>query len=428
MPSTGAVNHQQKNITLHSVLSLICEGEKQITFRPGVEVVALIGRTGASKSTLVEILAEVHQGHGLVLNGEDVITEQNDTSSTRSKTLIPIWFYNNRTNTLFLDCPGFEDTRGPDYDIAVAHFNQLLLNKVHRVKFILVEAYRNVVKGGERNALTTLLHHVTGIIKNIEKFRDSIALFASKAESSESDELIIKDIAKFLSQARADPDRDGDEIKLIDILLDQQPNGGSYSRIGFLRFIKDFSADINSPAVLKNKNTLDNIMYNKLRFTQIQDGDFGYTISDNSVLGIYQLADEITTGINSNVATLTQSIVIAYFPLLEVNVQVQEKTLGKFIQAYSYLFGVKQQLEKSENLEQFLEYTIPEMAAKLNVTFAPGIIANVREYKDYLTFFQKISGNKVVPRMWSRGFATAELNFLYISQRCMAFRAQHALR
>lgn len=411
------------NVLLNSVLSLICDGEKQLPFPPGVEVVALIGRTGASKSTTVEILAEVHQGHGLALNGQNIITEQNDTSSTRSKTLIPVWFYNNRTNTLFLDCPGFEDTRGPEYDIAVAHFNRLLLSKTQQLKLILVEAYSNVVRGGERNALPTLLHHVTGLVRNIDKYRNSIALFASKADGSESDDQIFQNIATFLRQSRADPDRTAEEIKLMDILLEQQP-AGSYSRIGSLRFIKDLRNDVNSAAVLKNKNTLDEIMYNNLRFTQVQDGDFDYTISDSSILGIHQLADDITTGINANIAQLTRSIVLAYFPLLEVN--MQEKTLGKFIYAFSYLFGVKQQLEKSENLDQFVECTIPEMAVKLNVTFSPVTVTNIRDYKDYLTYFQEVSRNKVVPKMWSRGFATAELNFLYISQRCMTYRTQQA--
>lgn len=414
---------QQESIATDTVLSLLCEGESKIIFRPGVDIVALIGRTGTAKSTLVEILAEVHQdGQGVRLNGDDdTVTDEKNASSTSSDTLLPVWFFNNRTNTLFLDCAGFEDTRGAHFDISVAHFNQLLLNKSHRVKFILVESYRNLIRGGERNALPTLLRHVTTMIKaGIGKFNASIGLIASKAESSQSNDHIIRDIATFLSQARNDPRRSVDEVRLIDILLQQQPTAGreQYTRIGFWQNVHDLNSAQNSTANLRNKRMLDDLIYSKLSFTKIRDGDFGYAISDNSLLGVHQVLDEITAAINSNVAALGRTIATAYYCLLQSG--LHEKTLAKFTSAFSYLLGVKQQLEKSEDLYRFQEYTIPEMAAELNVTFSPAIVSNIRKYENYMTFFRKVSHNTVRPRMWSRGFATDELKFLYESLHCQA--------
>ncbi|KAK7597912.1 hypothetical protein V9T40_014868 [Parthenolecanium corni] len=410
---------QQEGIRTDAVLSLLCDGESKIIYRPGVDIVAIIGRTGTGKTKLVEI-----DGQGVELKGNvNMVQRKKNASGTISDTLLPVWFFNNKTNTLFLDCPGFEDTRGAHFDISDAHFTQLVLNKSHRVKFILVESYRNLIKGGERNALPTLLRHVTTMIKaGIGKFSASIGLIASMTQSSQSDDDIIRDIAKFLSEAQNNPQRSVDEVRLINILLQQQQTAGKtqYTRIGFARFRRNLDPAQNFTA----NPMLDDLIYSKLSFTKIQDGDFGYTISDNSLLGVHQVMDEITAAINSNVAALGRTIATEYSHLSQSD--LNEKNLAKFTSAFSYLLDVKQQLEKFEDLYQFQEYTIPQMAAKLNVTFSPAIVSNIRKYENYMTFFSNVSHNTVRPRMWSRGFATDELKFLYESQRCQANPSRHA--
>lgn len=356
---------------------------------------------------MVEILAEVHQQRGYTVNYPNVVTKYDITGGTYFETFLPDWFFNNRTKTLFLNCLGFEDPRGPRYDIAAANVNQLLLSDAKRVKFILVEDYHNLIIGSDLNALQTLLRHVTHLIRDTGEFSNSIALFASNAYSFQSDEQIIQNIASFLHQSQTSSYLNDKEIKLLDILLQQQPTYGTYLKIGCLRQIQDLQRDVNSLAIHKNKEMLDEILYNTLRYTPVSIGSIGYTISDSSMLGIYQLVDEISTRIHSQIIALTRSIAKAYSSSPQVNGQI--KTEYEREAAFWYLLEVKQKLEESEDLDHFIEDTIPEMETRFNVKFEDDIISTFKKNNDYLKFFLGVSEYKVVPKMWSRGFATAEL-------------------
>jgi hypothetical protein len=107
------------------------QGTERAQQAKGMNVVFVIGNTGAGKSTFINYLCGCEMvekkrkdlgmkggGKVIVVVGSAVATIGHETQ--KSATFLPVIAYDEKTNTVYCDCPGFLDNRGAEINIANA--------------------------------------------------------------------------------------------------------------------------------------------------------------------------------------------------------------------------------------------------------------------------------------------------------------------
>ena len=95
-------------------------------------------------------------------------------STFESKTVWPeLKIDFNDYSTVFYDCPGFDETRGSAHDISQAYFIKRIADHAEKVKIILIVSHFSVIIGESRKDFTDMLEHITALIPDIGKFKDS---------------------------------------------------------------------------------------------------------------------------------------------------------------------------------------------------------------------------------------------------------------
>ncbi|RTK95857.1 MAG: ATP-binding cassette domain-containing protein [Neisseriaceae bacterium] len=104
------------------------------------DIVLLVGPTGSGKSTLLNMLA----GSSFTCKKNNCDEWEIDANPqvatighTLSETFVPNYWKDHLGN-IFYDCPGFEDTRGEDYDIAKSYFLKTIGDHAQSMKVLLV--------------------------------------------------------------------------------------------------------------------------------------------------------------------------------------------------------------------------------------------------------------------------------------------------
>lgn len=284
-------------------------------FRLGTEknFTLLLGITGSGKTTLGLLLTDEElMSTEIEGTGEYIIIDKSDRinrdSAITSKTIIPELMINRKSGTVYFDCPGFIDTRGIQNDLSVAYFIKKLLRFADSIKLVFVIASSSVKISGDRREFMELARYATTLIKEIEKFRDGIALVVTKVPNEPyTDQTFVNRTAHFLKQTKNDlmkrnnetsiannndRDREFNEkvIKFIDILLENKDN--EYTRIGIFR-LASASGSVKNMAVLQNeKELISSIVNQNIQFIRKEDTDFRYTISTDSLNRIHDLISQ----------------------------------------------------------------------------------------------------------------------------------------
>jgi len=88
--------------------------------------ILMLGNTGVGKTTVTQILngdltklhaVLTHKGQMVIIDDEQRI----GLPTTKSKTFVPEYVVNPENNVAFYDCPGSDDHRGPEMDIAAMY-------------------------------------------------------------------------------------------------------------------------------------------------------------------------------------------------------------------------------------------------------------------------------------------------------------------
>lgn len=319
-------NNNTQVHSLSDIFEFLEENSKNFKLGEQRDVVLVLGNTGSGKSTLtllltgVELIAiETDEG-----SDEFVVKDKNRLISspeqtTQSQTIIPNLLIDSEYHTSYYDCAGFENSKGLEHDISVTYLIQKLLQYADSVKFVFTVAYSSVKIGGDRHDFKKLARHATALIKNLDKFRNAIALVVTKVETKISngqivnDEKIIENIAKFLNQTLSDLNSENEAIRekitnFIKILL--QKDGDKFNRIQILRTPTKSGSFNEMPLQMEERFAIRSMLNNTIQNVYKENNDFGHTISTGSKLRVHDLFEEHS--LTDNVICIGNEIIKFY--------------------------------------------------------------------------------------------------------------------
>jgi len=144
---TGDESNELDEIKVKKIIDKIEQGIKEIKKHKdeGKDITLVLGNTGSGKSVVANSLAGVQLD--IVPRGKkDTKVEVFDSSKPHSaidefssKTSIPVRLVG-KDEKIYWDCPGFEDSRGPEFDIPNAVFIEQLLS-IPTISFLKLILY-----------------------------------------------------------------------------------------------------------------------------------------------------------------------------------------------------------------------------------------------------------------------------------------------
>ncbi|XP_065208854.1 uncharacterized protein LOC135837489 isoform X2 [Planococcus citri] len=381
------------NESMEEIFTLLAEGETKLCHQPKVESATLVlGNTGVGKTVFTRRIA----GHGATLKSVEegldyAIVNPNEETDTKSfitsNTVYPELVQDNSTGAAYYDFPGFLDTRGAANDITTTYFIKKTVDNVKRVKLLLLINHTSLSNDGTRDDFITLLSHVTKFVKNIEKFKDGIALIATKVQYPEkTDESIVSTIAEFIKKAKTDLQQkntngvdNANVIKLIDILLQQ--DGNSYPKIAISRS-PDQKGILNEIPIVQENTTKIKSMLAKLKFIDKMDTDFGYIIPKKSLIDIGNIINGINQSIAASVREIAKEISHREGPFNDISTQYEAR-----IKKYDELRKLKENANNQNQVEKCVQELINGIASRHT--------SILKYYNDYLTFLHDVSDHTI---------------------------------
>lgn len=277
------------------------------------DVTLITGNTGVGKSVITQIVAgDLDRIHAVKTDtGKLVIIddfERISAPSVISRTLVPelVVKTGNGSGSVvaFYDCPGFDDTRGPAQDVATNFFINQIVTKVKRVKILFLILYSSVELGHDRLDFDLMVEHATSFVKNMTRFKDSIALVATKVKNYDEsgnynkDKNIKNKMLEFLKAYRRTLHNSLREntldkivkirkkLEFVKILLEKDADG-KYGKITFSRDPEKCGALSGSSEVANTKDRIEK-MCGKLNFSDVGDSteNFGFSLKPETILQI----------------------------------------------------------------------------------------------------------------------------------------------
>ncbi|RZI45314.1 hypothetical protein [Candidatus Finniella inopinata] len=179
----------------------------------------VIGTSSHGKSTLITYLAgkplvSSKGPRGFVLNTTDPLPGFTIGSSVGVGTRLPSSWYDSSSRVVYWDCPGFNDSRGPDTDVVNAFSIQQLFRPPSNVKIVI--ALREAELQQNSANFADLLKRVVDTFPDSDQLHQCISLvvtmhrdvdveevlkdiFAHSADNALFNETRVKSLVKFLS-------------------------------------------------------------------------------------------------------------------------------------------------------------------------------------------------------------------------------------
>lgn len=205
----------------------------------GQDILLLLGRTGAGKSTTIHFLSgskmEKQYIEGLTHIGpveikneilREVTTSPHAKSETRYIRAIPINFkeagLDRDGGIVICDTPGFEDTNGPEVDVA----NGLgVVEAVHGAKSVRpVILISNKSVGDRGELIKALAHLLVGIVANIKDHLDSFSYLFTKYSENELRQ-VYASLASIKNHLTLEEKSDAAFVALFESMLEGTEDG-----------------------------------------------------------------------------------------------------------------------------------------------------------------------------------------------------------
>ncbi|CAL1286293.1 unnamed protein product [Larinioides sclopetarius] len=464
-------NDDKSDQVIKSTFDLLEKGEKEIKLDEKYkDVILILGNTGSGKSTFTQWVAgdntkmiskETEEG-----TGEYIIEDHNriSDSTLKSKTVFPELVVDAKTNAAYYDCPGFSDTQGSSHDIATTYFIKKVLDYSESVKMIFTISHPSVRKGVDRQDFMKLVRHVTDLVKDVEKFNNSIAIVATKVDNQyikqgkdfvlvEDDKVIVA-ISHFLQESKqyleaslkraSLSEREKrfyeNAMKFVDILLEKE--GETYSKIGVFRR-PDMPGPVSDiPLLQKGKHDIERIVHQKLNFTAKNDEDFGYTVSDKTKIDINDIVEEINKNLWRRLSDIAGKIQEHFRNLVQqvrdkiqllasganavdVNSSEAEIFRHKFSSGCNITSDLTNKMKSLTNPEG-LAILINSVASNLDINIPKEDMLYIANQGKYFNFLQTLSDKILNSKPWDELFKDVEA-YLYNSEEAILHDADSAI-
>lgn len=389
-------------------LDLLQEGEKRLnTSSYPSEAVLILGNTGSGKSTLTQFMTgdgenlisfeDVSGSGDFIIN--DTLGRISNASTITSWTVYPESMVDIISNTTFYDCPGFSDTRGVAHDITTTYFTKELLKRLDKVKLIFTINHSSVRIGVDRQDFMTFAEHVTSVVKDVEKYNDSIALIVTKVENQYRkgvlvpDEKVVESVAGFLKIVKAELHRKMQNndtftemkpktipiLKFIDVLLQHKEQ--SYPKIGIFRRPDEAGPLARVNSLLNSRKVIEKVIYLNTDYAACNESDFGQTISCKSKNSLHILVKKIKERISLDVEKLQEEIV-KHFSSIQEQLNDFQYLHELFQRAYNTFAFTH---ENATSPMGFV-HQVSRNLQDLNVSHSDAHLTSILKYDDYLKF------------------------------------------
>jgi hypothetical protein len=173
-------------------------GEQNAVSATDKDAIAILGRTGAGKSTYInswtgcQMVLRTPEELG-IRGVNDVIVVSPDSVQPEvtsighgmvSHTFMPKIIQDPHDDTrVYLDCPGFDDTRGAEINIANAINTKRVLQQAQGVKAVFLAGYNGLFddRGGSIRDMETMCSQMFGGIDNLRNHQNSVLLGINRA-------------------------------------------------------------------------------------------------------------------------------------------------------------------------------------------------------------------------------------------------------
>lgn len=191
---------------------------------------------------------------------------------------------------VWYDCPGFEDTRSETVEITTTFLIKSVIENASNVKVVLVVNYGSVAEGYDRIDFDHLLTHVTQLIKNIERYKNSVSLVLTKKIAQRIREGKIFDVdgdsvkraaAEFMKKHRTTLHQKKSiegKIQVIDALFQTAPEE-SNSKKSILWRPYQSGAFNTIPKMRDGRAKMRKSILEDTSYTEIQPNDFGFPMT-----------------------------------------------------------------------------------------------------------------------------------------------------
>ena len=171
-----------------SILKITKDIKKQINEAPNATIILLVGNTGNGKSTFMHCMYgkrmdRLRIDNRWVLNIENMpLNERNPLGHNgKSKTRTVDFMYVPHLNIIFVDCPGYFDSAGPDQNLINSIAINQVFNGTKSLQMKILAFVSNDDFGQRLGAIIDALNMVYGLIPNIEILKKGLGVVITKS-------------------------------------------------------------------------------------------------------------------------------------------------------------------------------------------------------------------------------------------------------
>lgn len=420
VPMPKAVVTLKDTDVIEEIMRFIEEGSKAFNLSDSDDIVAILGNTGAGKTTFTHFIAADNDlltsvkadpdddwSNLYVIEDEyDKISKPNET--TISKTIVPELVID-ENGISWYDCPGFSDTRNTTVEISSTFFINQIIEHAKRIKIIFVVNQDSVTPSGSRSDFDTLVKSAVELVQSIAKYKLSVGLIVTKVNAHPTDPsvtipqyAVAKQAGKFIQDYKAgltDDDENTRRIKeFLDLLLIQDETG-NYTQINAFYRPDQLGPVSQIPLLIQNRIDNRKFTESNLNYTEIEENDFGYTLSKNAQKDVIDLAKLINTNVTKSTENIGDEIISFYEQnLIDFRTLIELKDL---LNNASVAMDDLKNLNENVTIEDFVT-KIKKFVTDEQVFISKTEIENLLSQQKYLEFLKRVSKEKlpINPNDW----------------------------